>query len=308
MNSLKLRAGPSGLQLFSRRNGFTILLDEATVPADQWSRAPRHVSIALTNACDLHCRHCFVPKTKDFLDPRRVAEWLVELDANGCVSVGFGGGEPTLHPDFAEFCRFAADKTRLGITCTTHGHGFDECLLASVANALHFVRISMDGVGATYETIRGRPFSSVFQRIKAISAHFSFGINYLVNSMTLPDLDEAVSLAGELGASQFLLLPEQPVGSAGGIDRQTARALRSWVYSYGGNVPLAVSELGGDGLPTCNPLPDETGLRAYAHIDANGTLKASSFDATGSVIGAKGFMHALTGLSGKGESNSEDLE
>jgi hypothetical protein len=305
---LKIRTGPSGIQFFNRGTGFAVLLDEAHVAPRQWSQAPRHVSIALTNACDLYCRHCFVEKSSAFLDPALVAGWLLELDRNGCLSVGFGGGEPTLHPDFADLCRFAAKKTDIGITCTTHGHGFHNALLASVVDNLHFIRISMDGVGATYEIIRGRPFQSLCSRIREIGALSRFGINYLVNSMTLPDLDNAVLISAKLGASQFLLLPEQPVNGQGGIDLQTALALRTWVSSYRGSMPLSVSELGSDGLPTCLPLPAEGGLRAYTHIDANGILKASSFDATGVVIGRQGFMQALTKLSHKGGFKDESLE
>ena len=307
MGKLKVRAGPSGLQFFNRSSGLTVLLDEATVPACQWSKAPRHVSIALTNACDLHCSHCFAPKTKGVLDPGLVAKWLVELDLNGCVSVGFGGGEPTLHPYFSDICRFAASRTRMGVTCTTHGHFFDEQVLASLDGTLNYVRISMDGVGATYEIIRGRPFASLCRRIKVIGAHTSFGINYLINSVTFPDLETAVSLAHELGASQFLLLPEQPVKGRGGIDSETVNALQEWVSNYRGNVPLAVSQRGSDELPTCDPLPSENGLRAYAHIDANGFLKASSFDAAGIAMRESGFMHTLTELE-SGRTNCEDVE
>jgi hypothetical protein len=166
----------------------------------------------------------------------------------------------------------------------------------------------MDGVGPTYEAIRGKSFQSLCQIIQTARNLFPFGINYLVNSLTFPDLDAAVSVASTLGASQFLLLPEQPVGGAGGIDGRTARELRRWVSSYRGNVPLAVSEFGSDGLPTCDPLAGENGLRAYAHIDAKGTLKASSFDTTGNTIGTGGFVCALDELSSKGGVNCEDLE
>ena len=46
-------------------------------------------------------------------------------------------------------------------------------------------------------------------------------------------------------------------------------------------------------MPTCDPLPNETGLQAYAHIDANGFLKRTSFDAEGVHIGSKNLLSAL---------------
>jgi hypothetical protein len=50
---LKVRTGPDGVHLFDRNSGLNVLFDEALVPKHRWSRAPRQVSIALTNACDL---------------------------------------------------------------------------------------------------------------------------------------------------------------------------------------------------------------------------------------------------------------
>ena len=58
-----------------------------------------------------------------------------------------------------------------------------------------------------------------------------------------------------------------------------------------------VSESDADGFPTCEPLPEERGIRAYAHIDAMGTLKASSFHETGVRIDCEGLMKAVAQLS-----------
>jgi hypothetical protein len=123
-----------------------------------------------------------------------------------------------------------------------------------------------------------------------------FGINYVVNAQTLPDLDAATSLAERFGAAEFLLLPEQSVGGSGGIDPETERALRIWVRHYRGGLRLAVSERGAEDMPTCHPFVAETGLRAYAHIDAHGVLKETSYSHQGVAIGAAGVIAALQQL------------
>jgi len=94
----------------------------------------------------------------------------------------------------------------------------------------------------------------------------------------------------------FCCCLNNPGKPGGGIDSQTARALQDWVNRYTGPVPLTVSEMGADGLPICNPVSRETELRSYAHIDALGTLKRSSFDRDGTPIGANGIMQALNTL------------
>lgn len=290
---LKVRVGPSGVHVFDRTTGLNVLLDEVRVDSDLWASAPRHVSIALTNACDLTCPYCFAPKRPVALNVEQVAGWLDELDANGCLGVGFGGGEPTLYPHIAEICYYAAMETRLAVTLTTHAHRLEDKLIASLAGKVHFVRVSMDGVGATYEALRGRPFEVLRRRLDTLNALAPFGINFVVNSRTLPDLDSAIQLAVEVGASEFLLLPEQPSPGGSGIDDITVQALRRWVGQYQGTLPLLISESGAEGFPICDPFELEAGLQAYAHVDAAGVLKHSSFDNVGVPIGAGGIMRAL---------------
>ncbi|MEM7201822.1 MAG: radical SAM protein [Planctomycetota bacterium] len=273
-----------------------MLLDEVRVRSHLWAAAPRQVSVALTNACDLACPFCYAPKHPAVLDVETVAAWLDELDAAGCLGVGFGGGEPTLHPRFAWICRYAAERTGLAVTFTTHAHRIDEELVDSLRCAVHFVRVSMDGVGHTYSSSRGRPFGEFRSRLETVRKLATFGINFVVNSSTLADLDAAISFARDVGAAEFLLLPERSVAGRGGIDASSAQALRQWVGQYRGTLPLSVSEGDADGMPTCSPLEAEGGLRAYVHIDASGALKQASFVREGVRIGADGVMRALARL------------
>ncbi len=292
-SQLKVRVGPSGVHFFDRMTGLNVLVDEVRVPPALWATAPRQVTVALTNVCDLACPYCYVLKSPVALDFGRLTGWLDELDANGCLGVAFGGGEPSLYRRFVEACRYAAENTRMAVTFTTNAHHLDEALIAALAGNVHFVRVSMDGVGTTYEALRGRSFMAFLRRLETVRSLAPFGINYVVNSRTLPDLDAATELAAEMGAAEFLLLPEQPVRGSGGIDNLTVERLHRWVSHYRGAVPLTVSEAGADGLPICNPLIQESGLRAYAHIDAWGVLKRTSFDSDGIVIGSGGVMQAL---------------
>ena len=293
---IKIRLGNGGIHLFNRSNGLNVLLEEIATPEHLWSRAPRQVSIALTNRCDLKCPYCYAPKNRALLDSAAVIDWLHELDANGCLGVGFGGGEPTLFPGFSALCEIAATKTQLAITFTTHAHKFDSLLYEQLRGNVHFIRVSMDGVEATYEALRGRSFARLREKLSLIRGLAAFGINYVVNARTLPDLDAAVSIAAEAGAKEFLLLPESPVRGGGGIDPETFCKLQNWVWAYRETVPLFISEAAAEGMPTCCPIPGETGLSAYAHVDARGFLRSSSFDETGVFIGSGGIMKALEAL------------
>jgi len=290
---LKVRTGAAGTHLFNRNTGMNLLLDEIKLPSSKWSKAPRQVSIALTNTCDLSCAYCYAPKNPAVLDFDCLINWLIDLDTNGCIGVGFGGGEPTLYPRLAELCSYITQKTSLAVTMTTHAHHLSDQLIENLEGNVHFIRVSMDGVEETYESIRGRSFSVLIQRIEALSKIVSFGINFVVNSKTIDDLDRAIEFATRLGCSEFLLLPEEATLKTGGIDREASSILQKWVARYCGHIPLTVSESGADGLVTCNLFSEETGLNAFAHIDASGILKPSSYKTKGIRILENGVMSAL---------------
>lgn len=294
---IKVRITAGGIHLFNRVTGTNVLLDEFRFPPTRVSQVPRQVSIALTNACDLSCNYCYAPKFPANLPVENLKGWLRTLDENGSIGVGFGGGEPTLYPKLSEVCEFASKETELAVTLTTHAHGLSDKMLRALEGNVNFVRVSMDGVGETYEANRGRSFNDLIQRMENLSSIVPFGINYVVNSLTILDLDAAIELASVMNAREFLLLPEQPTFSRSGINDLTKEKLINWVSDYKGSVRLAINESNANGLPTCDPFPRETGLAAFAHIDASGMLKRTSYDRVGVKIDTAGVLFALRKLS-----------
>lgn len=295
-NTWKLRRSSAGLHLFNRNTGLNVLIDETPVPAVLHSRAPRHVSIALTNRCDLACVHCYAPKSRDELRFDAVSRWLGELDDHGTLGVGFGGGEPTLHPDFVRICQYAAHETRLSVSFTTHGHHIDHELADLLRGSVHFIRVSMDGVEATYESIRRRSFAKLLERLRVVRSLSLFGVNVVLNARTLPDLDEVARVSADAGACELLLLPQVAVRNVLAASMDTLQGLRRWVDGYKGPLKLCIDEVSADGFPTCDPLSQERGIRAYAHIDAMGVLKTSSYSDTGVQIGDSGVLQAIDQL------------
>ncbi|WDJ89019.1 radical SAM protein [Xanthomonas campestris] len=302
---MKSRIGPNGVHLFDRVSGLNVLLDELRPKEAIWSKSPRQVSIALTNVCDLHCAYCYAPKHKASLHSDQVLGWLKELDTEGCLGIGFGGGEPTLHPDFVDICKRVAGETQLAVTFTTHGHRLTPQLVEHLKGSVHFARISVDGLGRTYEQQRGKQFASLLRGMESIATLSPFGINVVVNERTVVELDAMSELAQKVGASELLLLPQQATTAVASMDGVVGRALQDWVSSYRGKVRLAVSEAGASGLPTCDPLPDERGLQAYAHIDASGMLRASSYSPACVKIENSGVLSALKRLRNTFEINRE---
>ncbi len=293
---MKCRLGPDGVHFFDRSSGLNVLVDEVTVPEERWSPAPRQVSIAVTNACDLACAYCYAPKHHARLSPDRLRAWIAELDEAGTLGVGFGGGEPTLYRHLVEVCTFAAEQTRLAVTMTTHGHRWDADLIERLRGAVHFVRISVDGVEATYERLRRGSYDALRDRLDLISQAFPIGLNCVVNEDTVGQLTQVADLASAHGASELLLLPEQPTGARPGAAPEVVSALRTWVLAYAGPVPLAISAGETSGLPIAVALPKEVGLRSYAHIDATGSARTTSYSTIGEPVTEDGVLAALDRL------------
>jgi hypothetical protein len=132
--------------------------------------------------------------------------------------------------------------------------------------------------------------------MKLVRTIASFGINFVVNEHTLPDLDEAAAIAADLGSYELLLLPQMATPSCSGIDYDTLQGLRCWVEAYQGSLRLCINEGSAEGFHTCDPVAAERGLRAYVHVDAEGVLKLSSYHTIGVPIGTNGLLSALDRL------------
>ena len=190
----------------------------------------------------------------------------------------------------------------MAVSITTHGHHLSRTLAARLRGSVHFIRLSMDGVGDTYECHRNRTFTGFLQHLEIARSVAPVGINYLVNERTFRDIDRAIEVANEYGVREVLLLPEQPTGRSSGIDKGTLGRLRDFASSYTGSVQLTISEMAAEGFPVCNPFTTDTGLRAHGHIDAWGRARSSSFDSLAVQIGPGGVLAAFDRLASLMES------
>jgi MoaA/NifB/PqqE/SkfB family radical SAM enzyme len=310
---MKTRSGYSGVHMFDRNSGVNILLDEVAVAPAQWSVAPRYVSIALTNACELNCSYCYASKEPARLNAERVAAWATELDHGDCFGIGFGGGEPTIYPGFAALCTSIHATTNLALSMTTHGHRFTPRLTQQLCGNIEFIRLSMDGIGNTYERLRGRPFSSFAEKLGLVKATARFGVNFVVNEDTIGDLERGADFAFEHGAEEFLLLPETGMGGALTVRPETMERLSEWVRKNYQRCRLATSAHGGALIDAPMLMQSVAQYESFdfMHIDAFGVIKTSAFAKTGVVLGdgsvidsiqqLRGNDHRIASIDGKGQ-------
>jgi hypothetical protein len=108
--------------------------------------APTHLSVNLTNACQLDCPYCSnADRDKAAAMPHEIFVNLIRhLQPLGLQAVTLtGGGEPTLHPDFHAIVTFLYLRG-IKVGLITNGVGLAD-KHPSLLDRLDWIRISIDG-------------------------------------------------------------------------------------------------------------------------------------------------------------------
>lgn len=165
----------------------------------------------LTLACDQKCIHCGPraghrrPHELATDECLRVVRELKEL---GCGEVVLIGGEAYLRSDFILVIR-AIREAGMYCTMTTGGYNLDDDRLAALTEAgLNHLALSIDGLEATHDQIRGVPGSwgrafSALRRAKA--AGLAISSNCQINQRTQGELLPLLELLAPVGIRAWQL-------------------------------------------------------------------------------------------------------
>jgi hypothetical protein len=186
---------------------------------------------------------------------------------------------------------------------TTHGHRFSSELVDQMSGNVEFIRLSMDGIGATYERLRGRSFDAFKEKLILVRATARFGINYVVNDDTLGDLPGAAEFAFKSGAEELLLLPEIAATGNVSLSQPSIDRLSAFIQANYQRLRLATSSHGGDCIDAPMLMRSDPTYETFdfAHIDARATLRPSAFSPVGitlkdedDIVEAIGRLRALS--------------
>ncbi len=174
---------------------------------------PVSVELSLTNRCNLACVWCSdkdlrgrqgVKATLTLDTVRRLTHELREGRTKGIVIEG--GGEPTLHPDFAAIVACITDAG-MGAGLITNGV---VTLPPDVLRRLDWVRVSLDSsTRAEFQNAKGR---DAFETVMGNIAHFArhcptVGIGYVVTRHNTEHLESLVLRARQAKASYIQFRP-----------------------------------------------------------------------------------------------------
>ena len=199
---------------------------ETTLPVrysgldDILKRVPVSVVWEITLACDLACQHCGSRagrRRRNELSTAEALDLVDQIAELGARSVGLIGGEAYLRKDWLQI--IAAIRAA-GMECDLQTGGrnlTDERVGLAAAAGLNAVGISIDGIGATHDMLRGVVGS--YERALAAMGHvrahgLEVGVNTQINAWTLPELRELMEIVIAAGCHNWQLAITTAMGNA----------------------------------------------------------------------------------------------
>lgn len=117
-------------------------------PVPKVVNAFKYLNVYLTNACNLHCVHCFMNAGTKLANELSIEKWktvLWDFSQAGGEFVTFTGGEPTMYGGFEEVVTFA-HHLGLNVTVLSNGLLWTEKQILRMKPYIDEIQFSIDGV------------------------------------------------------------------------------------------------------------------------------------------------------------------
>jgi radical SAM protein with 4Fe4S-binding SPASM domain len=194
------------------------LMSEARDADRAWK--PVYAVWEITLKCDLACRHCGSRAghaRPDELTTEECLDVVRQMADLGVKEVTVIGGEAYLRDDWTDILR-AIRERGMSATMTTGGRGItaDRARAASAAG-LESASVSIDGLEATHDRLRGVPgsFRAALDAMRHLQgAGVRVATNTQINRLTVPDLPELLEAIARAGAHSWQVQLTVPMGRA----------------------------------------------------------------------------------------------
>lgn len=182
------------------------------------TRSGRVALISITTFCNARCEFCCVLDilNRPELNPtdERIFAEIERRRREGCTILSFTGGEPTVHPRFADFCRRGRELGYESITINTNGIKFKDRRFAQEAldAGLSNIDFSVHGHNSElHDSLMARrgAFDAFVQGITNLrelgGAALTLGSTTVVTTENAPHLSEIVDLLCDVGVTSLRL-------------------------------------------------------------------------------------------------------
>jgi radical SAM protein with 4Fe4S-binding SPASM domain len=174
---------------------------------------PVYVDWAITNICNLKCRHCVGMEKEEIshVVAVRITNEVIGLKPRWVI---LEGGEPLLRQDLEDIGG-RLRQAGIDIYVISNGNAFTETRFNKLITFSPKVLFSIDGSTAdTYEyTKTGASFITVQKWAKRLAeAGLFYGITSVLSKINLSQIKDLIKLTKDLGGSSIIFLPLKPFG------------------------------------------------------------------------------------------------
>ncbi len=158
----------------------------------------RYLELQITDACNLHCRHCYLnPGPVNELAPDQIKSVLSEFEAMQGLRVLITGGEPLLHTRFSLINEMLPG---FSLRCVLFTNGLLLTKEKLKTLKVHEIQVSIDGLEQAHDKVRGAgSYHRAMEAVhRALDAGFAVSISTMVHQGNLSDFDQMEKIFKDL--------------------------------------------------------------------------------------------------------------
>lgn len=240
----------------------------------------KRIIVELTNRCNLSCQHCFSGRHggRDDLPMAVLDNVLSRAKDLDIKDLSFTGGEPSLHPQFAEIIRLTYEGGyEFGFVSNGWNFAKVSTFILPFRDRLRAITFSLDGASEdTHDSLRGKgSYRKVLSAVSVCVVHdIPFTFNMVVTRHNRHELEEMAQLASQLGGHglRYGHLMHSQLTTALGYDlsvvERKAVEAEIWLLRETYDIPIAM----GPGYHTTNLFPCAPLHLQELNIDCRGYL------------------------------------
>ncbi len=198
----------------------------------------RNVYLYITEKCQLRCGHCYMGERLEharFMPLLEVKHTLQLWRKMGGSKLSILGGEPTLHPDFIEICRYAKSIGYEKVILNTNGlRKALQPLSKMKPEEFSYIQVSLDGGSAeTHDAVRGSgTFKAAWNTTKIlVEQGFDTRIICTVNRKNKDDCLALIPKCEEIGVSLVKFHVFSTIGN-GKDNTDWGMSPKEWINFY----------------------------------------------------------------------------
>lgn len=249
-------------------------------------RTPVLAWLELTRKCNLTCQHCYIDAGRPRRDELPAERWFSLLDEMadmGVWAVAFTGGEPTLHPSFAEIVRHAR-RRKLLVGVATHGMFLTDALLESLPREGVIISVSIDDLHTGHRGHDSPPHLGREALLRAMRHGFLTNIMTNTHRANIGGLPELIAWA-KANEVSVRSVPFSPIGARAKRNRHLENRVEdveraaefwleecSWEHVYHSHAGLCVGSIFNYGLSLAYMTRRCSSGRYLCYVASDGTV------------------------------------